>query len=146
MASSKYRVKQRTSQESMCTGTQKYKPLIGKGKLLLMLVSGTAIVAGIYIACIQKMFAPIIPIYWITTGILMIAFLFVNKRNEYLYTKLTYNRTPSEDEKNEHRKRVKHMKYLLLVLLPFLFTVLGDVVYLFILKDMDLFGALKNLM
>ena len=46
-----------------------------------MLVSGTAIVAGIYIACIQKMFAPIIPIYWITTGILMIAFLFVNKRN-----------------------------------------------------------------
>ena len=148
MASSKYKIKAKspnTAQQSSHTGTNDSKPIIGKGKIILILIFGTALVAGIYMAAIQKMFAPIMHIYWILTTILLMAFLYIKSRNEYLYTKITANGKPSEEDKKAHIKRTKAMKYLLLVLLPFLFTLIGDAVYLFILKDLDIIGAIKNL-
>ena len=146
--SSKYKVKAKKKRKQLTTDSYiaENKPLIGKGKIILILLLGTALVAGVYIAAIQNMFAPIVHIYWIITVLLFIAFLYMSKRNEYLYTKITLNGTPSEDDKKAHIKRTKQLKYLLLVLMPFLFTLIGDVVYLFLLKDLDLFGAIKNLM
>jgi len=111
-----------------------------------MLISGTAVVAGIYMTALQLHFAPIMPIYWTIAGILLMIFLYFNMKNEYLYTKMTTGRTPSEEEKKDFRRRTKKLKYLLIVLLPFLFTLIGDMVYLYFLKDLDILGAIKNLM
>lgn len=127
------------------TGAQKDKPLIGKGKIILILIFGTALVAGIYMTAIKLMFAPIVHIYWIITTILLIAFLFFKSRNEYIYAQIISGGEPSEEEKTAHLKRTKALKYMLLVLLPFLFTLIGDTVYLFILKDLDIISAIKNL-
>lgn len=146
--SSKYKVKakKRNLQHYSALASSDSKPLIGKGKIILFLLLGTAIVSGIYIAAIQQMFSPIVHIYWIITGLLFLAFLYMSKRNEYLYTKIASCGELSEADKKEHLARTKQLKYLLLVLMPFLFTLIGDVVYLFLLKDLDLFGAIKNLM
>lgn len=147
-AYSRYKVKakKRTDVAEKSAGIQKEPPLIGKGKILLILVFGTALVAGIYIAAIRMMFAPIVHIYWIVTAILLMAFLYVKTRNEYLYTKITAKGKPTDDEKAAHRGRTKMMKYLLLALMPFMFTIIGDVLYLFVLKDLDIIGAIKNLL
>ncbi len=146
--SSKYKVKAKKKKQQLTAphNISENKPLIGKGKIILILLFGTALVAGVYIAAIQNMFAPIVHIYWIVTALLFLVFLYMSKRNEYLYTKITSTGNPSEDEKKEHIKRTKQLKYLLLILMPFLFTLIGDVVYLFLLKDLDFFGAIKNLM
>lgn len=146
MGSSKYHIKTKSSKQIKCTGTPKEPPLIGKGKIVLMLISGTAVVAGIYMTALQLHFAPIMPIYWTIAGILLMIFLYFNTKNEYLYTKMTTGRTPSEEEKKDFRQRTKKLKYLLIVLLPFLFTLIGDMVYLYFLKDLDILGAIKNLM
>lgn len=146
MSSSKYRVKTKHGKQIGYTGTPKEPPLIGKGKIVLMLIAGTAVTAGIYMTALHLHFAPIMPIYWIITGILLMIFLYFNKKNEYLYTKMTTDRTPSEDEKKDFRQRTKKVKYLLIALIPFLFTLIGDLVYLYFLKDLDIFGAIKNLM
>ena len=146
--SSKYKVKAKKKRQ-LPSDTQEAienKPLIGKGKILLILLFGTVLVSGIYITAIQKMFAPIVHIYWVVTVLLFMAFLYMGKRNEYLYTKINLNGAPTEEDIKAHIKRTKQLKYLLLVLMPFLFTLIGDVVYLFLLKDLDFFGTIKNLM
>lgn len=137
--------KKKSTAASTYTDTPKEQPLIGKGKIILILIFGTALVAGIYMTAIHMMFAPIMHIYWILTAILLMAFLFFKSRNEYLYDKIISAGNPSEEEKTAHLKRTKKLKYLLLVLLPFLFTLIGDTVYLFILKDLDIISAIKNL-
>ena len=146
--SKKYRAKKKKT-ESLTEASainQSGQPLIGKWKILILLMLGTGIVSGIYITAIKLMFAPIMHIYWIAAAILLMCFMFIKMRNEYLYEQMTASRTPSESELSAHLKRTKAMKYLLLVLLPFLFTLFGDLVYLYLLKDLDFIGAIKNLM
>jgi len=147
-SSSKYRIKKKKSgvTSSNATATPKEPPLIGKGKILLILILGTTLVAGIYMAALQMHFAPIIHIYWIITTLLLMAFLFVKMRNESLYAQMSATSSMTKEDIAQHRERTKKMKYLLLVLLPFLFTLFGDLVYLYILKDLDFFDAIKNLM
>ena len=60
---------------------------------------------------------------------LLCAALCLNQRNEYRYTKETAMGDP-ETAKTAYYKRKKQVKYVLLALLPFLFTVLADTVYL----------------
>ena len=147
-ASSRYRAKKKkavSTDKVSYTGTQKEEPLIGTRKILLMLVLGTGIVSGIYITAIKMMFAPIMHIYWITAAILLMLFMYIKMRNEYLYAEITKSHSPSDEEMAQHRKRTKAMKYLLIALLPFLFTLFGDLVYLYLLKDLDFIGAIKNL-
>ncbi len=129
------------------TCIQKNVPLIGKGKILAILAAGTFIVAGVYIAAMKMHFLPIFHIYWIITAILLCAFAFSTKRCEQLYAEnLGKDGKMSESAKSEHLKRTKKVKYLLLVLLPFLFTVIGDTVYVLILQDSGIIEAIKNLL
>ncbi len=146
--SRKFRVsKQNTDSKTTNTGIQKDKPLIGKGKIIAILASGTFVVAGIYIAAMKMHFLPVFHIYWIITAVLLCVFAFSTKRCEQLYAKnMGKDGKMSEAAKAEHLERTKKVKYLLLVLLPFLFTVIGDTVYVLILQDSGIFEALKNLL
>lgn len=101
---------------------------IGKGKILLILILATGLAAGIYIAAAKYRFEPIFHLYWIVSTILLCTALFLDKQNEYRYTK---ERTldPIRAE-GAYYKRKKRVKYVVLALLPFLLTVLVDTVYL----------------
>ena len=41
-------------------------------------------------------------------------------------------------------QRLKRIKYLLIILIPFLFTVFADAVYLLFLADLDIFKAVAD--
>jgi len=41
-------------------------------------------------------------------------------------------------------RRLKRIKYLLIILIPFLFTVFADAVYLLFLADLDIFKAVAD--
>lgn len=126
--------------------TEKNEYAIGKGKILLILVLLTALVAGVYIAAMQKEFEPIFHIYWVVTAVLMCAFLFLKYRNEYLYTKAQEAGEKTQPEiTDEYRKRTKHIKYLLCILMPFVFTLIGDTVYLVFLVDSGIPEAVSKL-
>ena len=146
---SKYHIKKKNSTSSKSnvsnTGIPKEPPLIGKGKILLMLIGATAVVAGIYVAAMNAKFIAVFHIYWILTAILTCVFIYLFTKNKATYERMTTDRTPSEKEKEEFRKQVKRMKYFLILLLPFLFTVFGDALYIVLLKDLDIFKAATDL-
>ncbi len=121
-------------------------PRIGKAKLLLFLVGGTALAAAVYITAMTLHFMPIFHIYWAITASLILAFMVYDKYSVYRYTKDTAQ-TPDKSEEylSRYNKDRRRIKVLLLVLLPFLFTVLGDMIYLFFLRDLDVIQAVKNL-
>ena len=125
--------------------TEQEKPLIGTGKILLMLIGATILVAGIYIAAMNAKCIAVFHIYWILTAILTCIFIYLFTKNKGIYEKMTTGRTPTEKEKEEYRERVKRMKYFLIILLPFLFTVFGDALYIVLLKDLDIFKAVTDL-
>lgn len=146
--SNKYRISnKKTDNKILNTGIQKDTPLIGKGKILAILASGTFAAAGIYIAAMKMHFLPIFHIYWIITAVLLCVFVFATKRCEQFYVQnMGKDGRMSEEAKAEHLVRTKRIKYLLLVLLPFLFTVIGDTVYVLILQDSGIFDALRKLL
>ena len=127
-------------------GTQKEKPLIGKGKICMMLASGTIIIAGIYIAAMKMHFGLIFHVYWILTSILLCVFIYMKQRRDYLYFEMTKNGEISDESILIDRKRRLHIKYLLIVLIPLLLTVTGDIVYLVFLRDLNIMEAIRNLL
>ncbi len=102
---------------------------IGKLKIIGFLVLATGLAGGVYIAAAKAEFAPVFHAYWIISAVLLCAALCLNQRNEYRYTKETAEGDP-EAAKTAYYNRKKQVKYVLLALLPFLFTVLADTVYL----------------
>ena len=140
----KYRVKN-TNKNSTEARTGKEEPLIGKGKILLLLFLGTLVIAGVYIVAISVQFAPIFHIYWILTAILFCVYLYLKQRRDLFYQKASDTEKLDEKFLISDRKRKKQLKYLLLVLLPFLFTIIGDAVYLFYLQDLNFAESIKNL-
>ncbi|MGN1120950.1 MAG: hypothetical protein ACI4RV_01205 [Eubacteriales bacterium] len=117
---------------------------IGKGRIVALPVLLTAVVAGIYVAAVKLCFEPIFHLYWITSGVLVCAAALLQRRNEYLYTKETQE-GDREQAAASYAKRKRQIKYLLIVLIPFLLTVFADAVYLIFLADLDLFQALSSL-
>ena len=130
----KAKKKMRKPQGRMNTGIQNKERLIGKGKIWAMLISGTIIVAGIYITAVKLRFEIIFHIYWVLTSVLLCTFIYLKQRRDYLYAECTKNGQISQEDVVFDRKRRIHIKYLLLVLIPFLLTVIGDVVYLVFLR------------
>lgn len=121
-------------------------PLIGKGKILAILIAGTILVAGIYAYAISLKFMFIFHIYWIVTAILFCLFIFLSMRNDYLYHKcMSLNKHATKEADSEHRGRTKIIKYVLLALLPFLFTVMADAIYLILIKDSQVFKSIAGL-
>ena len=102
---------------------------IGKLKIIGFLVLATGFAGGVYIAAAKAEFAPVFHAYWIISAVLLCAALCLNQRNEYRYTKEAVEGDP-EAAKTAYYNRKKHVTYVLLALLPFLFTVLADTVYL----------------
>lgn len=147
---SKYRIKKKknTSHRAVksASGVPKEPPLIGKGKILLMLFFGTAAVSGIYIAAMIAVIKPVFYAYWILTTVMLCAYVFLRMKDGYRYAKLTANGTPSEKERELMRKRIKRQKYFLIIMLPFIFTLIGDTVYLLFLKDLHIIDAVKSLL
>lgn len=142
----KYRAKKKsTATANIDAGIQKETPLIGKGKIMISLVLGTLLAAGVYIAAMIAELAAVFYAYWIITTVLICAFIFLNQRRDYIYAKMTAKGELTEKQRTEDRSRRKHIKYLLLVLMPFLFTVIGDTVYLVLLKDSGIAESIKAL-
>ncbi len=137
----KYKVKNKSTEAR----TGKEEPLIGKGKIIFLLIFGTLVTAGIYIAAIKFQFALIFHIYWILTAVLFCVYLYLKQRRDMLYHKAKNSGNLDEEHLAADRKRRKQMKYLLLILLPFLFTVIGDAIYLFYLQDLNIVQSIKNL-
>lgn len=107
---------------------------IGKAKILLILVLATALAVGVYVFAAKHRFAPVFHLYWILSTVLLCAALYLDKRNVYLYTK--EQAIDPERATAAYGARKKRVKYVILTLLPFLFTVLADTVYLlFFVKD-----------
>ena len=115
--------------------------MIGRKKILLILVLNTLIIAGIYIAAVQMRIEFVFHLYWILSVIMICAYMFLVKRNEYLDEKESKDGL-TQESKERSLKRKKRLKYFLLVMIPFLFTIIGDTVYLFFLKDLDLFNSI----
>lgn len=101
---------------------------IGKGKILLILVLATGLAGGVYIFAAKHRFAPIFHLYWILSTALVCTALYLDKKNVYLYTK--EQAADPEKALAAYGARKKRVKYVILALLPFLFTVLADTVYL----------------
>lgn len=140
----KYKVKN-TNKNSTEARMIKEEPLVGRGKILLLLIFGTLVIAGVYIVAISVQFAPIFHIYWILTAILFCVYLYLKQRRDLFYQKASDTEKLDEKFLISDRKRRKQLKYLLLVLLPFLFTIIGDAIYLFYLQDLNLVQSIKNL-
>ena len=102
---------------------------IGKLKILAVLILSTGLAGGVYIAAAKAEFAPVFPAYWIISAVLFCAALLLNRRNEYRYTKELAENGAEQAEKAYYTRK-KQIKYVILALLPFLFTVLADAVYL----------------
>ena len=143
---SKYKViaAKRKKQQESNIGTQNNQAVIGKGKILFILLFGTIIVSGTYIYAIKAHFEPIFHIYWILSAVLLCCFIVAKAYVENGYEKQLSKNRISEKDRQEHYKKVRRLKYMLLVLMPFLFTIFGDAVYLFLLKDLKLFEALSS--
>lgn len=112
--------------QSVCAGTGR-KHRQAQNHRLFVLATGLA--GGVYIAAAKAEFAPVFHAYWIISAVLLCAALCLNQRNEYRYTKEAAEGDP-EAAKTAYYNRKKQVKYVLLALLPFLFTVLADTVYL----------------
>lgn len=120
--------------------------VIGKGKILAILIPGTLLAAGIYAASMKMKFMFVFHIYWILTALLFCLFVFLSMRNDFLFNKSARSDKQLTKLTDENfQKRTKAAKYLLLVLLPFLFTVMADAVYLLLVKDSDLFKSLAEI-
>ena len=117
---------------------------IGKGKIFAVLVPATALAAGIYIAAVRLRFEPIFHIYWLVSTVLLCAALFLDKQKEYRYTKDRQD-VGADEAARRYALRKKRVKFVLLALLPFLFTVLADAVYLLFLSDLHIFQAVSDL-
>ena len=143
MAKSKYKVR-RVRKEAIKENTG--KAVIGRGKLLLLLLAGTVVIAGVYIACMQLRVEAVFHAYWIAAGVLCCAAAFLKYRNEARIAsyKAKNGGTLSDEDHIECAKHDKRLKILLLVLIPLLLTVFGDAVYLVLLKDLNWFGAVKD--
>ena len=144
----RYKAKRKTGKHltQVNSGAQKEKPLIGKGKICIMLLLGTIIFAGIYIAAMKMHFGLIFHIYWILTSLLLCVFIYMKQRRDYLYFEMTKNGEISDESILIDRKRRLHIKYLLIVLIPLLLTVTGDIVYLVFLRDLNIMEAIRNLL
>ncbi len=113
-------------------------------KRLLLIILLTVLVFGVYEALISANFLPIggipiiMPVYFIITTVLLCAVLILNSGIS------TKEVTPemlrmSEDDDSAHLEEIcaklnarkKIAKKLMLVILPFLFAILFDVIYLF---------------
>lgn len=147
---SKYRVKQKKkpskNRKVSDTGTQKEQPLIGKGKILLILLFGTIIVAGFYIASMIAKLEAVFFGYWIFTTLMLCAYIFFYMKSKSLYTKDYYDGNLTSERMEFYRHRTKQLKYFLLVIMPFVFTIIGDAVYLLILKDLHIIDAIKSIL
>ena len=117
---------------------------IGKGKIVFLLILFTAIITGIYIAAVKLRFEPIFHLYWIISAVLACAAAVLQKRNEYLYTKDMASGVSQAQSEASRGQRLKRIKYLLIILIPFLFTVFADAVYLLFLADLDIFKAVAD--
>lgn len=102
---------------------------IGKLKILAVLILSTGLAGGVYIAAAKAEFAPVFHAYWIISAVLFCAAPLLNRRNEYRYTKELAENGAEQAEKAYYTRK-KQIKYVILALLPFLFTVLADAVYL----------------
>lgn len=144
---SKYRAKKKTDKFSRQINNDipKQEQLIGKGKICMMLVLVTIIVSGIYITAMKMHFDLIFHIYWILTSVLLCVFIYMKQRRDYLYAQSTKNGQISDKDILLDRKRRVHIKYLLIVLVPLLFTLTGDIVYLVFLRDLNIMQAIRNL-
>lgn len=144
MAKGKYKVR-RVRKEAPKENTG--KAVMGRGKLLLWLLVGTVVIAGVYIACMQLRIEAVFHAYWIAAAVLTCAAAFLKYRNEarVAVCKAKNGGTLSDADHAECAKHDKTLKILLLVLIPLLLTVFGDAVYLVLLKDLHLSDAVKNL-
>lgn len=121
-------------------------PLIGKVKILVFLVLGTLLAAGIYIAAMEMQYMFIFHIYWIVTALLFCIFIFLSMRNDYLFQKkLALNKHLTKQTDSEYLNRTKSIKYVLIALLPFLLTVMGDAIYLLLIKDSQIFESIAEI-
>ena len=102
----KYRVKN-TNKTGTEIKTGKEKPLIGKGKIIFLLVFGTLIAAGMYIVAINLRFAPIFHIYWIFTALLFCLYLYLKQRRDLFYQKALCAEKLDEEFLAIDRKRRK---------------------------------------
>lgn len=147
---SKYRVKQKKKpskkRKLSDTGTPKEQPLIGKGKILLILLFGTIIVAGVYIASMIAMLEAVFFGYWILTTVMLCVYIFIYMKTKSLYTKDYLDDNLTSERMEFYRHRTKQMKYFLLVIMPFVFTIIGDAIYLLFLKDLHIIDAIKSLL
>lgn len=145
----KYKISRQKTAHTNKTSHEVYeqnKPLIGKVKILLVLILGTLLAAGIYITAMKMQYIFIFHIYWIVTALLFCLFIFLSMRNDYLFQKsLSINKHLTKYTDSEFRKRTKVIKYVLLALLPFLFTVMGDAIYLLIIKDSQIFESIVEI-
>ena len=118
---------------------------IGKVRILLILLAGTALVGSFYIVAMRLRFEAVFHLYWLITAVLLCLTAFLQKRSEYLYARdRLSDGSHSPESESAYARRRKTLKYLLLVLLPFLFTVAADAVYLLFLQDLGLFQALTK--
>ena len=67
-------------------------------------------------------------------------------RNDYLFQKkLALNKHLTKQTDSEYLNRTKIIKYVLIALLPFLLTVMGDAIYLLLIKDSQIFESIAEI-
>lgn len=129
--SQKFRAKAKkdTPEAAKPTASPQQAGNIGKLKILALLVLTTGLAGGVYLAAAKAAFQPIFHAYWMISAVLLCAALVMHRQNEYRYTKETAVGDALQ-AKTAYYARKKRVKYVILALLPFLFTVLADAVYL----------------
>lgn len=102
---------------------------MGKLKYLLLLIFNLVIVSGVYFYLLNTLhFFPIMAIYQIIAlaGVCIYLFLFFHHNNEIGKAKMNGKELPEE----LLQKRRNRLKAVVILLSPFVFTVLADYIYL----------------
>lgn len=114
-----------------------------KLKYLFLLILNTLIAAGIYIFAARAYFLPIMAIYQILSIFALCGYLFLFYRHNNEIGKAKMNGKELDEVLVE--KRRKGMKLFMVFLFPFVFVVLFDYIYLFLLADNPFFKSLFQL-
>lgn len=110
-----------------------------KKKTLILLISSTVIISGLYIFLVNIYFVYVTPIYMGISLLLAILYIPVFLKNTALKIKIqAEKRDPVEQEIKLIEKREKYMKILIILFFPIIVTLLCDYLYISYLSKIPL--------
>lgn len=120
---------------------------MSKKRSAVLLIVWAVICVGIYIAAVKAYFQAITPIYMALTVLLAACYLPLAYANAKIKAVAEgESRQLTDEETAKVHKRMEWIKYILILFIPLLVTLIGDYLYITFLKDFPLIESIVDLM